>query len=262
MFQNGAFAFTVYNPYFLPCRVLCIKYTNFVRHCGGKRLVISVCALTFIISLLFAIGLTVEIAIICPEITLKLSLRAASPTMRDKLLSSVVFIRIASLSILFLNLLEFFCYVIIFFEMYKHHKRHVKLCLSNKPKLANLKRRQNNITAVGHFSSWITEILIFAFLQYILLVNKESNPIFGVLFLRVFTPSINYLVFPTVQTMASKNLRSHVFSLGCCNEGCLCVECIKIENELEHEQNVPPVAQNNIQQFQLEVLQNGHAHHL
>ena len=40
----------------------------------------------------------------------------------------------------------------------QHHERHVRLCLSNKPKLARSKKRRNVITAVGHFTSWITEI--------------------------------------------------------------------------------------------------------
>ena len=31
------------------------------------------------------------------------------------------------------NLVEFVCFVLIFLEMHEHHKRHVSLCLANKP---------------------------------------------------------------------------------------------------------------------------------
>ena len=35
------------------------------------------------------------------------------------------------------NLLEFLCFVVIIFEMSRHHKTHVRLCLSNKVDLFN-----------------------------------------------------------------------------------------------------------------------------
>ena len=54
-----------------------------------------------------------------------------------------------------LNVLEFLCFALIFAEMRVHHKRHVALCLANKPGAARRKKRRNVITAAGHFISWV-----------------------------------------------------------------------------------------------------------
>ena len=43
--------------------------------------------------------------------------------------------------------------------------RHVSLCLSNHPKAARKKKRRNVITATGHFTSWLIEILIFGVIK-------------------------------------------------------------------------------------------------
>ena len=57
---------------------------------------------------------------------------------------------------LVLNVLEFLCFALIFAEMRVHHKRHVALCLANKPGVARRKKRRNVITAAGHFISWVS----------------------------------------------------------------------------------------------------------
>ena len=113
-------------------------------------------------SLIFATGFIAESATLFPEMNLTffMDLRPTLPQMLIKFLSSAIYCKVVTGICLLFNVLEFFCYVIIFFEMYKHHKRHTRLCLSDKPKLANLKRRQNTITAVGHFASWVVEFLI------------------------------------------------------------------------------------------------------
>ena len=41
-----------------------------------------------------------------------------------------------------LNAIEFVCFVVIFVELYKHHKRHVELCLANKPNTASTKEKR------------------------------------------------------------------------------------------------------------------------
>ena len=41
-----------------------------------------------------------------------------------------------------LNAIEFVCFVVIFVELYKHHKRHVQLCLANKPNTASSKEKR------------------------------------------------------------------------------------------------------------------------
>ena len=54
--------------------------------------------------------------------------------------SEAVFNRAAFTSCLVLNVAEFLCFVVIFAEMYRHHRRHVDICLSNKPREINVHR--------------------------------------------------------------------------------------------------------------------------
>ena len=189
---------------------------------GAKRLINCICCITFSLSLIFGIGHIVETAITAPEVVFFRDLR---PPQAGGHLSSAIFTRVAFTTCLVFNAIEFIFYVIIFVDMYKHHKQHVKLCLSNKPKLANSKKRQNTITTVGHFASWVVEILIFGVIQHVLAVNKETIPLSYWIFLRVLLPSINYVVFPCVQAMTSKDLRTHVFNLEYCKETCVHVNC-------------------------------------
>ena len=204
----------------------------------------AVCSLTFIISLILAISCTTESAMLAPEMILTVfkDLKPNPPSVRIRYLSSAICLKIASLTFLLFNVLELFCYMIIFFEMYRHHKRHVRLCLSNKPKVAKLKRSQNTVTAVGHFTSWVAEVLIFGLLQFIVSANQESLPLefefITWIILRVFRHSINYSVFPMVQCVTSKDLRAFVFNFS---ESCSCAKC----STGEGEDFVPVPNQNN-----------------
>ena len=47
-------------------------------------------------------------------------------------------------SFLVLNVFEAVCYAFIISELHKHHKKHVALCLSNRPEKANKKARGQN----------------------------------------------------------------------------------------------------------------------
>ena len=51
-------------------------------------------------------------------------------------------IQVAISVCLTLNAIEFVCFVVIFVELYKHHKRHVQLCLANKPNTASSKEKR------------------------------------------------------------------------------------------------------------------------
>ena len=103
----------------------------------------------------------------------------------------------------------------------KHHERHVRLCLSNKPKLARTKKRRNVITAVGHFTSWITEIGLFGLLDVLFMAAKGDHAL-GFAFV-LLVPSINYVVFPVVQILSSENLRGHLTDVdwSCSMRQCL-----------------------------------------
>ena len=199
-------------------RVICIRYHNVVLHFGAVRLVQFTCGLTFSLCLMLAIGITVEMALVAPEIILN-TFRNHKPV-PNEYLSTSISCRIGTLCCLIFNVIELICYVIIFVEMYKQHKRHVKLCLSNKPKLAQKKKRRNTVTAVGHFTSWAVEMFLFGFLQYIIVAHRTTNTFaaWACFLLGLFGPSINYVIFPSVQAMTSEDLRRHVFSVDRCKE--------------------------------------------
>ena len=205
---------------------------------------------------MFAICTTIETAALAPEIILSFfkDLAAPTPTVGISFLSSAVMVRVVTAFCILFNVLEFLCYVIIFHEMYQHHQRHITLCFLNKPKLANMKKRKNTITACGHFVSWVVEMIIFGLLQYILLANKQN--LLAWIFFTVLMPSINYLIFPSVQVIASKELREHLFNLECCAESCLCDICRSCDNTEQNDQGVGPG------DVELQVTQNGHALHV
>ena len=75
--------------------------------------------------------------------------------------------------------------------------------------------QKNVITGMGHFISWLTEILVFVTIQVIVVAmgRVQWGRIHWDWFFLMLWPSINYVVFPTVQTLTSDQLRRHTF--GC-----------------------------------------------
>ena len=232
-------------------RVICIRFHNIVLRFGAMRLVQFTCALTFSLCLVLAIGITVEMALVAPEIILN-TFRNHKPV-PNEYLSTSISCRIGTSCCLIFNVIELICYVIIFVEMYKQHKRHVKLCLSNKPKLAQKKKRRNAVTAVGHFTSWTVEMFLFGFLQYIIVAHRTTSTFaaWACFIWGLFAPSINYVVFPSVQAMTSEDLRRHVFSVDRCKE-VFSAFYLKFKSE-ESNADVQP------QGIELHVMVNGHA---
>ena len=177
-----------------------------------------VCFFTFSFSLICGTGITVEIFQKFPEIMVSFlfDMRPIDLTSYQEVRGALIFTKAVLIASFTSNVVELICYLLLFLEMYKHHKKHVKLCLSNKPHLAKKMGRQNTISTVGHFASWLTEIILFGLVQCIILGKYYTENIFYVIFFfRLFLPSINYLVFPSVQAIASQDLRKHVFSLDC-----------------------------------------------
>ena len=121
-----------------------------------------------------------------------------------------------------INMIEFIFYAIIFIEMYIHHKRHVNLCLENKPKIANKLKRKNTITTIGHFTSWAAELLIFGGLAKFISANEDKFPCLNWIFIMVSMQSINYVIFPSLQAFASPDLREHIMNFEWCGETSLC----------------------------------------
>ena len=206
-------------------RVLCIRFHDIVLHIGARTLVKFTCGFTSSLSLMLAIGILVEMAVFAPEIIFN-TFRTHKPIPNEALSKSIV-IRVTTSCILIFNVVEFLCYMIIFVEMYKQHKTHVRLCLSNKPKLAQKKRRRNTVTAVGHFTSWTIEILIYGFIQYLIVSFRSTNSFsaWASWLLGFFAYSINYVIFPSVQALTSEDLRDHVFNVDRCKDMCSFLYC-------------------------------------
>ena len=143
-------------------RIFCIKFHNIVIQIGAKKLVNYVCGITFALSFFFGAGHTIEMALTAPEILVnRKQMRPLPHSIKTRFVKAAFFNKIAFLACLLLNVLEFICYMILFYEKSKHHRRHSELCLSKKPQIANKMRRENTISTAGHFVSWVSEIRIF-----------------------------------------------------------------------------------------------------
>lgn len=211
-----------------------------------------VCILTFSLSVIFSVGHTIEMAIVAPDILLNFfrDLRPPLSYQRVSYVSKAIFNRVVIITCLVFNLVEFICFAVLLFEIHKHHKRHVELCLSNKPDLAKKQGRQNAVTTVGHFTSWLVEIIIFGVIQYAYGITEEGEPFYTWIFCRVLLPSIDYVVFSSVQVMSSQQLRTNVFNLDCFKESCNSVKC-KPEDDIEAAEEI-----------ELNDLPNGNVHHM
>ena len=210
-----------------------------VLQVGAKSLVKYACAITFSLSLVCTTGRVTDV-IKRPVIWHTLiyyrdqiqSLPRADP-------SKEIFSTVAFAACMAFNLIEFMCFVVIFLEMHKQHKRHVALCLSNKPTIARQKRKRNVITTAGHFASWLVEMVFFGVIQSRIMIHRDLlGPLVHWIYL-LLLPSINYTIFPLVQALTSQDLRQHIFSLEMwCKPNCLCVRCKKTESTEEIELEV------------------------
>ena len=110
------------------------------------------------------------------------------------------------------NLLELSFLIVIIIELAKLSRGAASLFSSTNRNVARKRVHKNVITGVGHFISWLTEILIFIMIQVIVMASKElkGQIHWDWLFLMLW-PSINYVIFPIVQILTSKELREHVF---------------------------------------------------
>lgn len=206
-------------------RVLCIGFPHVVISIGAKRLVDCTGLGLLMLSLILSFGVSIQSFVYDPQLIICFTL--GYPMLASKMAAlqeELIFLKIFSITCIIFNVMEFICHVILFVEMRKHHKRHVQLCLQNKPKLAKLKKRRNTISAIGHFTSWFAEMLISGFLYYIIVGSGKAAE-FGQFYLWLFTPSINFVIFPAVQALTSDDLRGHVFRLDLLPELCFNIHC-------------------------------------
>ena len=105
------------------------------------------------------------------------------------------------------NIIEFFLFAIIISELVKQYRIRVRL------NARNTQGRKNAITGLGHFISWIVEMILFGVSQYIIVEHKE---VLGLSHWVIFMllPSLNY-IFPTVQILTSPDLRHYAFGFLC-----------------------------------------------
>ncbi len=82
------------------------------------------------------------------------------------------------------------------------------------------RQRQNAISAVGHFISWLTELGVNLFAVFIVFLVKESeyNENLEALF-SFFYPCVNLVVFPFVQVLGSDLLREEAKNILACWSG-------------------------------------------
>ena len=69
-----------------------------------------------------------------------------------------IFDKVAVTSFLVLNFIELVLYAFIISELHRHHKKHVALCLSNRPERATMKAREKDFSDTGWgiwSNSWV-----------------------------------------------------------------------------------------------------------
>ena len=118
---------------------------------------------------------------------------------------------IASMSCFVSNLVELLLFIIIIYELLKLHLNRVRLRMPRHAK-------KNVITATGHLLSWVIEFLLFGMIMVFAHASEDTLDISMWIFFMLF-PSMNYAIFPTIQTLTSPDLRHHVFgqmSFTCC----------------------------------------------
>ena len=206
-------------------RVLCISFHNVVRCIGAKRLVDCTGLSILMLSVTFAFGGSIEVFAYDPQmlICMTLGYRLFAPY-NDAFKEEATFFNIFAITCIIFNIMEFICHALLFVETRKQYKKHVQLCLQNKPKLAKLKKRRNTISAIGHFTSWFAELLIFGLINFSFRASGTAAE-FGDFYLRLLMPSINFGVFPAVQALTSHDLRGHVFCLDFLGEICYNMYC-------------------------------------
>ena len=206
-------------------RVLCISFHNVLRGIGAKRLVDCTALGMLMLSVIPGFGGSIESFASDPQFMICFTLGyKLFPSKFDAYKEDAIFFKIFAIGCIIFNVMEFICHFILFLEMRKQHKRHVQLCLQNKPKLAKLKKRRNTISAIGHFTSWFAELLIFGLIHYVATASSKDTML-GEFYLRLFMPSINFVVFPAVQALTSHDLRGHVFCLDFLGEICCNIYC-------------------------------------
>ena len=197
-------------------RVFCISFPFAVIHIGADKLVKWTSRMTCFLTLLFAVANYFETLVMAPEIIGCFFNESEFIDLKVAIykFSSESYVQSITCYIcLVFNVAEFLCYIILLVELFKLKSRQ-KNSVSRKQQ--KMKNRRNAVTTLGHFTSWSVEIIIFGFAQYFLVTSRETIGfnIWTLIYFQLFVPCINYVIFPTVQALTSKDLREHVFNLA------------------------------------------------
>ena len=236
-------------------RVFCTSFPFAVIHVGAEKLMKCTSGMTCFLTILFAVANYVDTFKMAPGIIEWIFNESkfveVEKFMTDYLSKSYVQF-IISYSCLVINVAELICFTILLVELYKRHSRQKELCLQKEVKLARLKNKRNAVTTLGHFTSWSVEIIIFGFAHYFLEISKEITTfnIWIIIYFALLVPCINYVIFPTVQALTSKDLRDHVFNLAWIKDIFLCIPCQQKINENNGGSEIS-------QGIELQLLENG-----
>ena len=129
-----------------------------------------------------------------------------------------IFDHICALISIFANIAEFFFFIIIISQLVRQTKGASSLLISSRRNVGRKRMHKNVVTGVGHFISWLIEFLLFVICHSIVTAQKDSLGFAHWMYFMLW-PSVNYVVFPTVQTLTSDNLRGHAFGWmysSCC----------------------------------------------
>ena len=124
---------------------------------------------------------------------------------------------IASISCLTSNMIEFLFFIIIISELYRLHQIRVR----HRPNAARRHAKKNAITAMGHFVSWIVEMLVFGLVSLVVFSRNlidlhQGEEDLSLWMFMMLIPSINYAIFPAIQVLTSPELRQHMFCQNSC----------------------------------------------
>ena len=200
--------------------MLYIKYHHLLLEVGVRRFVTISKWSVFSISCGFTLGHIVEhLFSINPS---NMVFYSYFKDQRSEIVEfEAIFDYIMITSCLIANIVEFFLFSIIIYELIKQYRIRVRL------NSRNTQGRKNTITGLGHFISWIVELFLFGISQYIIVEHKA---VLGMTHWVIFMllPSLNY-IFPTVQLLTSPDLRHYTFGFMCCTQ-CSCKRDGDVDN--------------------------------
>ena len=130
-----------------------------------------------------------------------------------------IYIKLYILGTVLSHFVEFGVYIAILIKQSKIESSASSVyILKNNQCVSNRRHQRNMVSALGHFSSCIISIIItltFVFPPImIFLVGVPPNSRLISHFIAFSFPTINFFVYPLIETMCTENLRNNLFQLS------------------------------------------------